>query len=146
MSDDNPGRSLHFRIAMAARALRYSFDDRAASAGLTSAQWRTLAIVAADEGGTQRHIAKLLGVGDVTAGRMIDKLCEEGMVERRPCPADRRANRVFLTPRAAPILAAVQHLAEAEEQRAFAGLSEDDKDRLAAMLDRVLDNLRGALD
>ncbi|KPF76430.1 hypothetical protein IP88_06580 [alpha proteobacterium AAP81b] len=145
-SSDPPPRTLHFKIAMAARALRYSFDGRAADSGMTSAQWRTVAVVAAAQGSTQRHIARLLGVGDVTAGRMIDRLCEDGVLERRPDPADRRANRIHLTAKAEPLLEQLHLLAAKEEARAFAGLDDDAKAALHGHLDIILGNLRGALD
>jgi MarR family transcriptional regulator, transcriptional regulator for hemolysin len=131
---------------MAARALRHDFDTRARDSGLTSAQWRTVAIVHHAPGSTQRQIARLLGVGDVTAGRMVDRLCEDGVLERRADPADRRAHRVYLTDSAAPLLATLQALAIAEEARAFAGLDDADRAALHAHLDTILGNLRGELD
>ncbi len=141
-----PVRTLHFKIAMAARALRHDFDARARDSGLTSAQWRTVAIVHQAEGSTQRQLARRLGVGDVTAGRMVDRLCEDGILDRRPDPTDRRAHRVYLTPRAAPLLATLQELAVAEDARAFAGIDDDGRAQLHALLDIVLGNLRGEID
>ncbi len=96
----------------------------------------------AAEGATQSRIARLLDVGDVTASRMLDRLCEDGLVERRPDPGDRRAHRIYLADQAAPLLEQLQCLAKAEEQRAFSGICDADRAALHSLLDRISGNLK----
>lgn len=98
------------------------------------------------EGSTQSRLARLLDVSDVTAGRMIDRLCEQGLVERRPDPGDRRAHRIYLAPAAAPLLGRLQELAAAEEERSFAGMTEAEKAELHRLLDIIRANLRSPWD
>ncbi len=129
------------KISLLSKALRGRFDARARTIGVTRAQWLTIAAVRRREGATQRQIAEMLDVGDVTIGRLIDKVCEQGWVERRPDPADRRAHRVFLTPKAMPVLEKLDLLADDEERRALAGLTEAEVAQFSALLDHVLANL-----
>lgn len=136
-----PETSLTLKISVIARMLRTRFDTRARSIGITRAQWRTIAAVRRAEGAPQRRIAEMLEVGDVTAGRLIDRLSDEGWIERRPDPADRRAYRVYLTPEAAPVLERLSALGADEERRAFAGIDPEELDLLGDILDRIAANL-----
>jgi DNA-binding MarR family transcriptional regulator len=133
---------LGFKLSIMARAVRQSFDERAKVTGLTRAQWRTLAVVKLAGGATQKRVALLLEVSEMTAGRAIDRLCELGLLERRPDPNDRRANRVMLGRDAGPILAQLDELSHSEEARMMGGLDPEEQLRLHELLDRVLGNLR----
>lgn len=128
-------------LSTVARLLRTRFDQRAAEMGMTLAQWRTLKAVRSDEGATQRRIAAILEVGDVTAGRLVDKLVEEGLLERRQDPADRRAYRLYVTPAVEPLFEKVQGLVAEEEKRIFAGLEDAELAALAGLLDRIMANM-----
>jgi MarR family transcriptional regulator for hemolysin len=136
-----PERSLALRITSIARLLRTRFDRRAREVDLTRAQWRTITCVRYRPGATQHEIACLLEVGDVTAGRSIDRLSDAGWVERRPDPADRRVYRIYLTSAATPVLTRLAALGEEEERIAFRGFNEAELAQLEQMLLRVWDNL-----
>jgi len=135
-------RTPSVKIGIIARILRKRFDFRARSIGLTSAQWRTIAVVHSTPGITQRGIASRLEVGDVTIGRLIDRLCEEGWIERRPDPNDRRAYRIYLAPSAGPLLGRLAALGADEERITFAGISAEERARFEAVLDRIWQNLQ----
>lgn len=134
-------QSTTVKLSIIARLLRIRFDHRARSIGITRAQWRTIAAVRRAEGATQRRIAAMLEVGDVTAGRLIDRLCEEGWIERRPDPSDRRAHRIYLTPAATPVLQRLGELGAEEEAQALSGLSPEEIALFASILDRVAANI-----
>src|SRR3546814_9985536 len=48
-------------------------------------------------------LADMLDVQPITVARLIDKLVAVDLVERRPDPNDRRAQRLFLTTKAAGV-------------------------------------------
>ncbi len=129
---------------MVARQLRISFDQRVERSGLTRASWQLIAAVARNPGATQRLIAEALEVREITAGRMIDKLCAEGVLERREHPQDRRAYCVYLTSDAKPMLDKIDELAKVHEADIFAGFAAADLDRLDELLDGVARNLAAA--
>ncbi|WP_411338822.1 MarR family transcriptional regulator [Sphingopyxis sp. J-6] len=139
-------KTLGMRIMKLSRLLRLRFDRRAAGAGLTSAQWRTIACVRRFPGATQREIAGLLEVGEVTVGRSIDRLAEAGWLERRADPADRRAYRIHLTGAIDPLLAELAAIGAAEDADALAGFSAAEIAALDAMLERIAANLGGEVD
>ncbi|WP_375397268.1 MarR family winged helix-turn-helix transcriptional regulator [uncultured Sphingomonas sp.] len=138
-------RSLSLKLTVSARLLTKDFDHNAGNVGITRAQWSTIAAVAGAEGATQRKIATMLDIGEAAAGRQIDRLCEEGWLERRQDPNDRRAHCIHLTPAATPVLEKLTMLGAQQERLTFAGLSDQELTTLGKMLDRVIENLNDSL-
>ena len=64
---------------------------------MTRAQWGVLLRLERQEGMTQAEMAESLEIQPISLVRLIDRLCLHGLVERRPHPRDRRANRLYLT-------------------------------------------------
>jgi DNA-binding MarR family transcriptional regulator len=90
----------------------------------------------------QIELAEALDVEPITLCRMIDRLEEAGLVERRRDAADRRAWRIHLTKEAAPVLAKLEAMGTAFNADILAGIT--DADREAAR--RVLAGIRNNLD
>ena len=93
------------------RLMRTDFDRRASRFGLTRAQWRAVKRLHREEGLRQRELAELLEIEPIALGRVLDRLEKAGFVERRADPEDRRAWRLYLTPRAHAIAGAMEELA-----------------------------------
>lgn len=128
-------------LADTSRLLRRSFDGRARDIGVTRAQWQVLTTLLRHEGVNQGGLAELLDVEAITVCRMVDRLQEAVLVERRADPADRRSWRLFLTPRAHDLLAQLRPLAEALIEDALTGIDDGERDRLRDLLDKIRDNL-----
>ena len=56
------------------------------------------------EGLKQSELAEMLDLQPISLTRLLDRLADNGLIERRADPNDRRANRLFLTPAARPLL------------------------------------------
>ncbi len=136
-------KALGMKVMKLSRMLRLRFDRRARALGLTRAQWQTIACVRRRPGATQRQVAELLEVGEVTVGRSIDKLVEAGLLERRADPADRRAHRIWLTAAIDPVIDELTRIGAEEEEAAFAGFDAAEQALLHAMLGRITANLGG---
>lgn len=134
-------RSVALKLTIVARQLRVSFDQSVEQSGLTRAKWTLIATVARNPGATQRLIAEALEVREITAGRLIDRLCGEGYLKRRDSPNDGRAYSVHLTPAAKPLMDTLDELAKIHEGRIFAGFETEDLERLDALLDRISRNV-----
>ena len=120
MSDD-----VGFLLSDAARLLRRSFDERARVMGVTRPQWRVLALLKRFDGSTQVTVADMLDVEPITLGRMVDRLQDAGLVERRADPADRRSWRLHLTSEGEQKIEALRPTALALFDDALAGLDAD---------------------
>jgi DNA-binding MarR family transcriptional regulator len=133
--------TLGFLMSDVSRLMRRRFDERARKSGATGAQWRTLKILQRHEGLNQGQIAELLEVEPITCCRMIDRLEEAGLVERRRDPADRRAWRIHLTDAARPKLEELHDIAGEMIESALQGLDPSQREALIASLNLVRSNL-----
>jgi DNA-binding MarR family transcriptional regulator len=90
-------RSLIAQLVESSRLLRNYIDNRAKERGTTRAQWIVLFRLRQQEGLSQVDLADVLELQPISLVRLLDRLVEHGLLERRPDPRDRRANRLFLT-------------------------------------------------
>jgi MarR family transcriptional regulator, transcriptional regulator for hemolysin len=134
-----------FALFEVQRMLRLYADKEVRRFGLTRAQWAVLARVERTEGLKQTEIADLMEMQPITLTRLIDKLCEAGLIERRSDEADRRVNRLYLTELARPLMAKLAVLRGEITQTALASLSNQDTHRLVDDLESIKDNIREAL-
>lgn len=123
------------------RLMRRSFDARARQIGVTRPQWRVLSVLRRFEGINQGGLAELLEVEPITVCRMVDRLQEAELVERRPDPEDRRSWLLYLTPKAQELIGWLRPLAEEMLDEALEGISDADRTTLLTSLDRIRRNL-----
>src|SRR6202453_1216934 len=105
-------REFAFSLNDVARMLRTYADQKAGQFGMTRAQWVVLVRLDRFEGLKQSELADMLDLQPITLTRLLDKLSDCGLIERRPDPNDRRAKRLFLTPAAKPMLEQLGVLSE----------------------------------
>jgi MarR family transcriptional regulator, transcriptional regulator for hemolysin len=135
-------RSFGFLVHDVARLFGRRFNQRALLfLGLTRAQCKVLGYLARNEGINQAGLADLLEIKPMTLVRQIDRMEEDGWIERRPQPGDRRARRLVLTDKARPILARILDLSNEVRAESFAGLSQREGQCLIDLLRRVHANL-----
>ena len=140
--DNKP--TLGFLLHDVARFLRKRFEQRARDLGLTRSQWHTLAYLNANEGIHQGGLADILEIEPITLVRILDKLQDRGLIERRQHPTDRRIWQLYLRDAARPLIAEMKTIGEATRAEALAGLAEADRDHLVEMLCRMKLNLVAA--
>ena len=140
----NPDNHFLFALADLQRAVRAFADQRAARHGVTRSQWAVLVKLHREEGLQQAQLAKLLDIQPITLTRLVDKLCSAGLVERRADESDRRANRLYLTAAARPLMTKLRTLREEINQTALAHLSPEQADAFVAQLDQIKANVRAA--
>src|SRR6476659_3614053 len=80
------------------RTVHDELDRRLSQHGASLWNWVLLKEAAHAEGASQRELAQHMGIEPPTLVRQLDKLAQDGLVERRPDPDDRRVVRVVVTP------------------------------------------------
>jgi len=90
-------RELVAQLVETSRLLRNHIEHRAKTRGTTRAQWIVLFRLRQQEGLSQVDLADVLELQPISLVRLLDRLVEHGLLERRHDPRDRRANRLFLT-------------------------------------------------
>lgn len=141
MEKFDPNRSVGFLMHEVARLMRTEFTRSVEHLGLTQAQWQTLAHLSRNQGLKQAQLAEILEIRAITLTRLIDRLQAAGLVERRADPDDRRAQRLFLTAAAQPLIGKMWVQAALVREKAMAGLPPDRREQLIDTLTTMKANL-----
>lgn len=128
-------------LADVSRMMRRAFDERARDIGVTRPQWQLLTVLSRHEGEHQGRLAELLDVEPITLSRMIDRMQQAGLVERRADPADRRAWRLYLTDRAQALIGELRPLGLEVMAIALDGIPEKRQVALRNTLEQIRRNL-----
>jgi DNA-binding MarR family transcriptional regulator len=138
-------REFPFTIMDVARLLKTYADQRARQFGISRAQWAVLARIDRNEGLKQSELAEMLDLQPITLTRLLDRLADNGLIERRADPNDRRANRLYLKPAAKPLLGRLSDLGADIMETALEGISSTSIERMLKELSAVKNNLRSAI-
>lgn len=133
-----------FLIHDASRLRRTVMDQHLKPLGITRSQWWVLSQVDRDTGAgfSQIELARLLDVGKVTLGGLIDRLESNGLVTRVPDTEDRRAKRVKLSRKGRKLLERIEHVSLEVNRRIMEGISSDEEDQLITILTKMKHNLK----
>ncbi len=142
MRPRSPQREFAFLVNDVGRLLRTYADQQARQFGMTRAQWAVLARLEYAEGLKQSELADMLDLQPITLTRLVDRLCANGLIERRADPSDRRAKRLYLTAQARPLMNRLADLGENMMATVLKGLDAAKLEQMTANLSRVRDNLR----
>ncbi len=134
-------QSIGFAIHDVARLLRFCFDRQSQEIGFTRAQWSVLAHLHRSNGVQQNVLARLMDIKPITLARHLDRLEVDEWIERRDDPNDRRAKRVFINPKAEPVIEKLTVLSQKVRKQAMAGISAERE----AMFMEVLADMRNNL-
>src|SRR3954447_7180838 len=139
-----PSREIGFLIKDVGRLIGVYADQEVRRFGMTRAQWAVLSRLERSQGLKQAELAEMLDLQPITLTRLIDRLCESGMIERRADPNDRRAKRLYLTAAARPLLDHISQQVEELAETVLAGLDPAANAALVAHLERARENLKQA--
>ena len=128
-------------LADNSRLARRAFDERVRADGVTGPQARLLLILDRSPGENQGHYADLLDVEPITLCRMVDRLEDAGLVERRPDVNDRRARRLHLTAKSRAKLTRLRERLDTMVDEILVGLSVADREEFVRLLTVVRTNL-----
>ena len=138
---DDRLRNFGFLLKDLSRRYVQRFEVRAREISLNLPQCKVLVRLEKNEGVSQARLAELAEVDAMTMVRILDRMEADGLLERRPDPADRRARCLYLTPKAKPFLDQIWRLSEATRAEVFAGIGRNERDVFMTVLERIRDNL-----
>ncbi|WP_200882970.1 MarR family winged helix-turn-helix transcriptional regulator [Cellvibrio mixtus] len=133
--------SLGFLLADNLRLTRRIASQYFEQYQLTLSQAKALLGVRRWQGIRQVDLADFMDIQPISLARLLDQLAENGWIERRPDPKDRRAFQLYLTPAAAPIVKMITAASTEFQQKALAGLTVAQQQALFAGLNQVRENL-----
>jgi MarR family transcriptional regulator for hemolysin len=145
MPHRSQNREILFTISDVGRLLRTYADQKARRHGMTRAQWAVLLQLERREGLKQSDLAECLDIQPITLTRLVDRLCDNGLIERRPDPNDRRAKRLYLTAAARPLLDRIAAQVEELAETVLAGLERSAVGTMLMQLGLARENLKQAI-
>jgi DNA-binding MarR family transcriptional regulator len=132
-------------IFVTAEALGKEADRVLQPHGLTKAQFDILMLLehqTADGGADQSTLGRMLVVNRSNVTGLIDRMERDGLVKRMADPADRRVNRVRMTPKGMKVLRAAEQAYVARTREVVAALRAAEQEALCRTLERVRASLR----
>src|SRR5207253_3608723 len=145
MTRSSVDMNLLFTLGEVQRLVRAYADRQASRYGITRAQWAVLAKVERAEGLKQTELAEQMEMQPITLTRLIDRLCDNGWIERRSDETDRRVNRLYLRKAARPLLGKLSGLRSELTATALQGINPSDAHRLLTSLETIKENVRNAI-
>jgi DNA-binding MarR family transcriptional regulator len=132
-----------FLVHDVSRLRRTAFDQRVKPLGITRSQWWVLANLSRHEGEDmmQIQLARLLDVGKVTLGGLVDRLEENGFVTRTPDKSDRRSKRVSVSAKGRALVQKMNLIALEMNNQIMRGISPSQQRELEEMLAKMKHNL-----
>jgi MarR family transcriptional regulator for hemolysin len=132
-----------FLVHDVSRLRRTAFDNRVKHLGITRSQWWVLANLSRHEGEamTQIELARLLDVGKVTLGGLVDRLEENGFVVRTSDKRDRRSKRVTVSPKGMALVQKMNLIAMQMNAQIMRGIPAAKQRELEDMLSTMKHNL-----
>jgi DNA-binding MarR family transcriptional regulator len=128
----------HLRVAQVA-AFR-EFEARLTSFGMAPRYFGLLMLVEANPGAPQSRLAEAVHLDRSSLVPIIDRLEQEGLLERRASGGDRRLKSVWLTREGEKLLSKLKPLALQHEARLAAGFTQKEREQLLTMLSRLSEN------
>jgi MarR family transcriptional regulator for hemolysin len=141
----DPLRNLGFLLKDVARLYTRNFERHASGLGLTLDQCKVLCHLQRNEGISQVRLAEYTDTDPMTLGRLLDRMETDGLVERRPDPADRRARSLHLEAAAQPALEQIWDASDRARAQSLSGLNAADRAQLMKLLQRLHANLEALL-
>jgi MarR family transcriptional regulator, organic hydroperoxide resistance regulator len=140
---ESPQGDLNVKLMRVARAHRTVAASLLSQVGLHPGQEALLMELWDHDGRTQADLAESLGVEPPTVTKMLQRMEHGDLVDRRPDATDRRAIRVYLTPKGRRLKGKVDKLWSELETRTVDGLSDRQQSSLRSLLNALEGNLAG---
>ena len=121
-----------------ARAWRTRLDQRLRPLGLSQGKWRTL--IHLSQGGnelSQKEIAERMGIEGPTLAGLLNRLQQDGWIERRESAEDRRCKTVHLQRRSKAVLDKIFNTAHDLRAELIEEIPEHDLETCIRVLTRI---------
>jgi DNA-binding MarR family transcriptional regulator len=139
-----PPRELVKSTSFLLKRLGFAIKERTVEAfeaqGASPYQHGILCSLSESRAETQAQIADALGYDRSWLVGLLDELEAEGLIERKPDPADRRRNVVTLKPEGEAKLLELRGLSKQVEDEFLAPLTKDERQQLHALLQKVAEH------
>ncbi|KGE02368.1 MULTISPECIES: MarR family transcriptional regulator [Rhizobium/Agrobacterium group] len=128
-------------LTKVSRKIRTAFNQQVTAHGLTYPRARTLLRLSKKQNMTQSELACELELEQATMVRLLDRMEENGLIERRADASDRRVKLIVLTPYGEEQAALVQSIGEGLRMQVFADIDPEELRASIALFERISANV-----
>jgi MarR family transcriptional regulator for hemolysin len=126
------------RLREAMRTWRVLLEDEVRAAGQTRAQWETLLVIVLSGGkSTQKLLAERLRIEGPTLVRLLDKLEEDGLIQRVQDTTDRRSKIIRPTRKGIALTKKMVKRTDAKRAEFLEGWTAEELEEGMALLQRL---------
>ncbi|WP_455384934.1 MarR family winged helix-turn-helix transcriptional regulator [Acidihalobacter prosperus] len=137
--ESRPEEQLGAKLGETARVWRGLLDERLRPLGLSQTRWMAiLHLSKTPDGMPQTELAARMGISHASLSPQIDRLVEDGWVERRSREQDRRCKTVHLTEQTKALSREIRQTAAKLRSELFEGLSDEDLLHCERVLTHIL--------
>ncbi|WP_292897173.1 MULTISPECIES: MarR family winged helix-turn-helix transcriptional regulator [unclassified Nitratireductor] len=130
-------------LQSAARLSRTALAERLLEYGLYAGQDKLMLALSVENGQTPSQLANLLGVRPPTITKTINRLMNQGFLEKRLSEEDGRRAYVFLTQEGEQAIRSIEKSVRKTEKIALKGFDKKERQILTRLLSKVEANLNG---
>jgi len=127
-------------LFLADKNLKRTIEKRAEGTGVYRSQHRLLMILGRNPDISQTMLAEKLEISPAAVTVSLKKLEKSGYIARQCSEEDNRINRVVITQKGQDVIAQSINYFREMDLAFFEGFSEEEKDRLENMLERIATN------
>lgn len=135
------GHPIGRALASTAKVVSRAFGDVLAAAGGVEHTWLILLALKTRPVANQRELAAAVGIQGATLTHHLNTMESDGLLTRRRDPNNRRVHLVELTGDGEAVFLRLREAAVAFDRRLRGHLSDDELDRVVAVLDRLRANV-----
>lgn len=136
-----PEKSLGFIISATSAKIKNGMAKTLEPYCITHEQWVLLIQLWKQEGISQKDLSIMCAKDQPTTARILDKLEKRGLAFRQANPEDRRSFLIYLTKEGKDLESPLKALVRKAMEKAFHGLTEEEKKLLRILLNRIMNNL-----
>ncbi len=129
-----------------ARSMRRALEAKLEQYEITATQYVVLVRMWEEEGTSISELGDRLYLDNPTLTGIADRMERDGLLQRRRDDEDRRVVNVYLTEKGKSLRKQLEHFAEEIDNLAWKGFTDAQKRELYTLHDKILGNLRNALD
>ncbi|MFZ5833757.1 MAG: MarR family winged helix-turn-helix transcriptional regulator [Pseudomonadota bacterium] len=135
-------REIGWLIYDVSRLLMRAIEHKVSEAGVNPQQWRVLVQLAREDGQTQSQLSEETEIAPAPLGRMLDRLEDQKIIERRADPSDRRAKRIYLAGgEQGAFFERLKQLGMQQFDTVYKSMQEGDLSELQQLLQRLKTNM-----
>ncbi|MGD8927262.1 MAG: MarR family transcriptional regulator [Thioalkalispiraceae bacterium] len=129
---------LGMTIGEVARIWRTRLNERLRPLGLSQSRWMVLLLLSRrGDGVMQKQLAEWIGIEGPTLVRTLDRMTEDGWLERRESKHDRRVKTVHLTEQSISIIKQINQIANGLRRELLTDISSDELETCMHVLQKI---------